>query len=363
MRMTLGDIAKRLGARLEGDGTLPISGAAEPGDAGPEDLALAMRPAYAERLGDGSAKAAILWEGGDWRALGLSAALFVPRPRLAMAHLTQALDPGPEITPGIHPTAVIDASAEIGEGAAIGPFVVVGRGVRIGAGARIGAQTVIGPETTIGRDVLLHPAVRIMHSVRIGDRFTAHPGATIGADGFSFVTPEKSGVEAARETMGEQGEIRAQSWTRIHSLGGVEIGDDVEIGVNTCIDRGTIRATRIGDGCKIDNLVQIAHNVVLGRDCLMAGQSGLAGSTIVGDRVVFGGGAGAADNLRIGDDVIISGATRVLSNVPSGRVMMGYPAVRMDQHVEMYKALRRLPRLLRDRFGSQKAVPNPGPSD
>ncbi len=352
----LSDIAAALAARLEGDGTIPISGAAEPADAGPGDLALAMGPAYAERLPEGRARAAILWEGADWRALGLEAALFVQRPRLAMAHLTARLDPGPEIAAGIHPTASVDPAARIGPGAAIGAFVVIGRGARIGARARIAPHASIAEEAAIGDDALLSAGVRIGARVRIGDRFIAQPGAVVGADGLSFVTPEMSGVERARESMGDQGAVTAQSWTRIHSLGTVEIGDDVELGANTCIDRGTIRATRIGRGCKLDNLCHIAHNVVLGQDCLMAGQSGIAGSTVVGDRMVCGGQSGLADNLTVGTNVILGGGTKVLSNVPSGRVMMGYPAVRMDQHVEIYKALRRLPRALRDWGGRQKAV-------
>lgn len=356
MAERLSEIAAALDARLEGDGTIPVSGAAEPGEAGPADLALAMQPAYAERLSQGRARAAILWPGADWRALGLEAALFVDRPRLAMAHLTRRLDPGPEIAPGRHPTAVVDDSAEIGADAAIGPFVVIGRGARIGARARIAAHASVAEDAVIGDDALLSAGVRIGARVRIGHRFVAQPGAVVGSDGLSFVTPEKSGVERARENLGDQGEITAQGWTRIHSLGGVEIGDDVELGANSCIDRGTIRATRIGRGCKIDNLCHLAHNVVLGADCLLAGQTGIAGSTVVGDRVVCGGQSGIADNLTVGSDVILGGGTKVVSTVPAGRVMMGYPAVRMDQHVDMYKALRRLPRVLRDLGTRQKQV-------
>ncbi len=359
----LSDIAAALSARLEGDGDIAITGAAEPADAGPGDLALAMQPAYADRLAEGQARAAILWEGADWRALGLGAALFVQRPRLALAHLTRRLDPGPEIAAGVHPSAVIDPSAEIGEGAAIGPLVVIGRGARIGSGARIAAHVSIAEEAAIGADALLSSGVRIGARIVIGDRFVAQPGAVVGADGLSFVTPEQSGVERARGSLGDQGEITAQSWTRIHSLGRVEIGDDVELGANSCIDRGTIRATRIGRGCKIDNLCHIAHNVVLGEDCLAAALTGIAGSTVLGDRVVCGGETGIADNLIIGSDVILGGGTKVLSNVPAGRVMLGYPAVRMDQHVDMYKALRRLPRFMRDVAGRQKAVSKDGAGD
>ncbi|TDL83653.1 UDP-3-O-(3-hydroxymyristoyl)glucosamine N-acyltransferase [Palleronia sediminis] len=360
---TLDEIATALGARLEGRGDLRLSGAAEPGDAGPDDLALAMQPAYAEALPKGHARAAILWEGADWRALGLEGALFVQRPRLAMAHLTAMLDPGPEIAPGIHPSAVIDPEAQIGVGAAIGPLVVIGRGARIGSGARIAAHASIAEDAVIGHDALILQGVRIGAGVMIGARFIAQPGAVIGADGLSFVTPEASGVERARASLGDQGEIRAQSWTRIHSLGGVEIGDDVEIGANSCVDRGTIRSTRIGSGCKIDNLCHIAHNVVLGRDCLMAALSGIAGSTVLGDRVVCGGATGIADNLLVGDDVIFGGGSRVLSNVPAGRVMLGYPAVQMQTHIDMYKALRRLPRMLKRLKGAQNEVPKDRPND
>lgn len=348
MTLTLGEIAKGLNARIEGNARLRITGAAEPADAGEHDLALAMTPGYAGRLSDGRARAAILWEGADWRVLGLEGALFVQRPRLAMAHLSAMIDRGPQIAPGIHPSAIIHPDARLGDNPAIGPFVVVERGVRIGARARIGAHCTIGAGTILGDDAILHPNVTLQHAVRIGDRFIAHPGAVVGADGLSFVTPEMSDVEKARKSLGDRDEISRQSWIRIHSLGGVVIGDDVELGANSTVDRGTIRDTRIGNGCKLDNMVQIAHNVVMGNDCLAAAQTGIAGSTIIGDRCVFGGQSGVGDNLKVGDDCIITGGTGVLSNVPQGRVMMGYPAVRMDQHVDIYKALRRLPRLMRD---------------
>lgn len=359
-RYRLSDIAEALHARLYGDGDLMISGAAEPAMAGPEDLALAMAPKYAEGLPKGSARAAILWEGADWQALGLDAALFVPRPRYALAGLTKRLDPGPAIADGIHPTAVVDPSAVIGPGAAIAPFVVIGPGVTIGRGARIASHVSVGEGATIGDDVLLHAGVRVGRNVRIGERFIAQPNASIGGDGLSFVTPEKSGVERARETMGDQGELLRQSWTRIHSLGSVVIGDDVEVGANACIDAGTIRPTRVGTGTKIDDLCMVAHNVEVGEHCLMAGLTGIAGSTKVGDRCVFGGQSGVVDNIEVGDDVIVTAATKVLSNAPAGRVLMGYPAVKLETHVDMYKALRRLPRLLSELRGGKKAVPKSG---
>ena len=363
MAYSVQDIATALGAQAFGAVELLIDAASEPAAAGPRDLALAMDPKYSDGLAQGQARAAILWEGADWQALGLEAAIFVPRPRYAMSGLTALMDPGPEIEPGVHPTAVIHADAQIGAGAAIGPFVVVGRGARIGANARIASHVSIAEGAQIGADALLCQSVRIGARVVIGDRFIAQPGAVVGSDGFSFVTPEKSGVEAVRETLGDQGDAKAQSWTRIHSLGGVRIGDDVELGANVAIDRGTIRDTSIGNGTKLDNLVHIGHNVEIGQDCLICGQVGMAGSAQVGDRVVLAGQCGVNDNIFIGDDVIAGGATKIFTNAPKGRVLLGYPAMKMESHVEAYKGLRRLPRLFRDVADLKKAILNRDQSD
>ena len=343
MTLTIADLARALEARLWGDGTLPVTGAAEAGQAQAGQISLATTPAYAERLAQGGM--AIIADGMDPQTYGLNAAIIVQRPRLAMAGLTRAFDAGPAITPGIHPTAVIDASAEIPTDAAIGPFVVIGARVRLGQGARIASHVSIGRDTVIGRDALLHPGVRVAHQVVIGDRVILHPGASIGADGFSFVTPEKSGVEQIRETLGARQDIREQHWTRIHSLGGVEIGDDVEVGANSTIDRGTIRATRIGRGTKIDNLVQVGHNCTVGEDSMLCGLVGIAGSARIGNRVVLGGQVGVSDNIFVGDDVIAGGATKIFTNAPAGRVLLGSPAVKMETHVEAQKNIRRLPRL------------------
>ncbi len=345
MRHSIKDIASALGAEAAGDLDLQVAGAAEPQAAGPDQLALAMDPRYADGIAKGKARAAVLWPGADWQAMGLQAAIFAPRGRLAMAGLTAMMDPGPDVAPGIHPMAVIDPSAQIGEGAAIGPFVTVGRDVRIGMGARIASHVSIAEGVRIGAQALILQGARIGARVTIGDRFICQPGAVIGSDGFSFVTPEKSGVEEIRETLGTRAEIHQQSWTRIHSLGAVTIGDDVEIGANACIDRGTIRDTLIGSGTKLDNLVHIGHNVQVGRDCLLCGQVGIAGSSRIGDRVVLAGQVGVNDNIFVGDDVIAGGGTKIFTNAPAGRVLLGYPAVKMETHVEIQKALRRLPRL------------------
>jgi UDP-3-O-[3-hydroxymyristoyl] glucosamine N-acyltransferase len=369
MTHSIREIAQALGAEAEGDLDLTVTGAAEPALAGPEHLALAMAEKYADGLPKGAARAAILWPGADWRALGLEAAIWVPRPRFAMAGLTRLMDDGPQIAPGVHALAVVDPSAQIGAGAAIGPFVTIGAGVVIGPGARIASHASVAEGARIGADALILQGVRIGARVTIGARFIAQPGAVIGSDGFSFVTPEKSAVEAVRESLGSRSGAADQSWSRIHSLGSVEIGDDVEIGANACIDRGTIRDTVIGSGTKTDNLVHIGHNVSVGRDCLLCGQVGIAGSARIGDRVVLAGQCGVNDNIFVGDDVIAGGATKIFTNAPAGRVLLGYPAVKMATHVEMQKALRRLPRLAATVAALQKAaglnnpVSNPDESD
>jgi UDP-3-O-[3-hydroxymyristoyl] glucosamine N-acyltransferase len=334
-----------LGAEAAGDLDLVIVRAAEPAMAGPADLAIAMDPRYAVGLAQGRARAAVLWPGADWQGLGLQAAIFAPRGRLAMAGLTRMLDPGHAIATGVHPMTVIDPTAQIGAGAAIGPFVTIGARVRIGPGARIAGHATIGDDATIGADALILQGAHIGARVTIGDRFICQPGAVLGADGFSFVTAERNGVEEVRATLGQRGEIRAQSWVRIHSLGAVTIGDDVEIGANSCVDRGTIRDTRIGRGTKLDNLVQVGHNVQIGEDCLLCGQVGVAGSTRIGNRVVLGGQTGVVDNVFVGDDVITGAGTLIQTNQPAGRVLLGYPAVPMAQQIDINKALRRLPRL------------------
>lgn len=347
MAHSIREIARALGAEAEGDLAVTVTGATEPQVARADQLALALAPAYAEGLAKGQAVAALVWPGADWRALGLKAAIFAPRGRLAMAALTRLLDPGPALGTGISPMALIDATASLGAGAVVGPFSIIHAGAQIGARARISSHVVVGPDARIGDDALLLEGVRIGRDVKIGDRVICQPGATIGADGFSFVTPEKSGIEEIRQTLGHREAIREQSWTRIHSLGSVTLGDDVEVGVNSCIDAGTIRDTLVGSGTKLDNLVHVGHNVQIGRDCLLCALVGIAGSTRIGDRVVLGGQVGVSDNIFIGDDVICGGGTKVLSNAPAGRVLLGYPAVKMDLHVEMQKALRRLPRLFK----------------
>ena len=347
MAHSVKDIAAALGAQAFGAVDLLVDGASEPATAGTRDLALAMTPAYGDALTIGKARVAVVWPGADWQALGLEAAIYAPRARLAMAGLTQMLDK-PLQGSGISPHAVVDPTATIGADVVIGAFAVIGADAMIGAGTWISDSVSIGEGVSVGANCQLHAGVRLQRGSRLGDRVIVQPNVVIGGDGFSFVSKEPSNVELARETLGVAPMTAPEdpTWHRIHSLGGVEIGDDVEIGAGSTVDAGTIRATRIGKGTKVDNLVQVGHNVIVGEHCLLCAQAGVAGSTVVGDRVVVGGKAGIADNVTIGADVVLGGGSVVLSNVPAGRVMMGYPATKMHTHLESYKALRRLPRLL-----------------
>lgn len=341
------EIAQALDAEVQGDGSLFVTSAAEPAEARADQLALALSPAYVASLSQGEALTAVLLPGTDWQALGLKAAIYPPKGRLGMAKLTRYFVGAPEFQ-GIHPTALVAETATVQEGVSIGAFSVIGAGAMIGAGTRIGAHVTVGAGVSIGATGQVGDGVRLCTGVTIGARVILHPNVVIGADGFSFVMTETSSVEQAKSHMGAAAIIPPKDATqhKIHSLGGVSIGDDVEIGANSTVDAGTIRATRIGSGTKIDNLVQIGHNVVVGRDCLLSAQAAVAGSTVIGDRTVLAGKSGVADNVTIGADCVITGAAIVLSNVPSGRVMMGYPATKMDIQLASYKAFRRLPRFL-----------------
>ncbi|WP_299547390.1 UDP-3-O-(3-hydroxymyristoyl)glucosamine N-acyltransferase [uncultured Tateyamaria sp.] len=363
MRYTIAEIANALEAEAVGDTSMVVTGLSEPGQAGPEDLALASNVKYADTLAGGKAKAALLWDGADWEALGLRAAVLPQRPRFAMSRLTALADAGQGFGTGIHPSAIVDPSARIGADVTVGAGAVIGPEAQIGDGAIIGPLSFVGWRVSLGPKAYLREHVSIGAGVRIGANFIANPGARIGGDGFSFVTPEKSGVEAVRESLGDQGEATGQPWARIASLGAIVIGDDVEVGSNSVIDNGTIRPTTVGDRTKIDNLVHIGHNCVVGNDNLLCGCVGLAGSVTVGNFVVMAGQVGVSDNLTIGNNVVLGAASKVLSSVRDGKVMLGYPATEMKTNLDMFKNTRRLSRVLRDVAELKKAVFKSGAND
>lgn len=357
MAFTVEQIAESLGAKAAGDLSLLLQGPAQPEQAGPADLALAMDPKYAAGLSEGHAQAAILWEGADWQSLGLKAAIFAPHPRYVLSGVNRLYEKPVYAPVGIHPSAIISPEAEIGKNPSIGPFVVIEAGVNIGDNARILSHVSIAANATIGDDCLLSQGVRIGARVKIGDRFIAQPNSVVGGDGFSFVSPEPGAVEAARA--GKQpapDAIQKHGFARTNSLGAVTIGDDVELGAGSTIDRGTIIDTRVGDGTKIDNLVMIGHNVVVGAHCLLCAQVGVGGSSVVEDRVILGGQVGVADHVKIGTNVVAAGKAGISSNVPPNRFIMGNPAIKAEANVASYKAYRRLPKLVDKVENLQKQV-------
>ncbi len=342
MGRTLSDIAAALGAELIGDADLVIRGLAEPGGALAGDLALAMSPKYADALKTSKAEAAVVWDGADLADLNLKGAIVVPRPRLAMSQLTQMLDERDDPA-GVHPSAIVAPSAQIGDGVAIGPFCVIGAEARIGTGTVLADHVSVAAGAVIGANGLIHAGVRIGRKVEIGDRVILQPNVVIGGDGFSFVTATPSIAETGRRTLGKTPlePIEDATQHRIHSLGGVRIGNDVEVGANSTVDAGTIRATKVGSGTKIDNLVQVGHNVIVGRDCLLCAQAAIAGSTTIGDRTILGGKSGVADTLTIGSDCLFGGAAIALNDIPNGSFVMGYPAKPMLTYRAEQRAVRK----------------------
>lgn len=348
MDLSLADLAAALEARLEGDGSLAVTRAAHPSDvAAPTDLALAMAEDL-EALIKPPAVAAVLREGADWEALGLKGAILVRRPKAAMAPITASFAPEIHAPPGLHPTAFVDPSAEIGAGSSIGPFVWIGPGAKIGPRARILSHASVSEGAEIGPDALIHSGARVGARVKIGARLILHSNAVLGSDGFSFATPERGSVESAKATGAVAEDARNLSLLRVFSLGGLILGDDVEIGAGATLDRGTLRDTAVGDGTKIDNLVQIGHNVRVGRNCLICAHVGIAGSTEIGDRVVLAGKVGVADHVKIGSDSVVTAGSGLSGDVKPGSVMMGYPALPHAEAIRVFMAQRRLPRFMEE---------------
>lgn len=344
--MKLSDIAAALDARLEGDGTLEIRRAVHPSDAeGPMDLALAMDKKLVPLLAGGKAVAAVVREGMEGPA-DLAARIIIRRPATAMAGLMGIFEKPAHFEPGLHPMACIHPTARLEEGVSVGPFAVIGPRAVVGAGSVILPHVTIGADVRIGPGCLIHPGARIGDRVEMGARCIVHPNAAIGNDGFSFATPEPGSVETAKAT----GRIGGANILiqRVNSIGTVIIGDEVEVGAGATIDRGTVAATRIGSGTKIDNLVQIGHNCVIGSNCMICGHTGLAGSVTVGDRVVMAGKTGVADHVTIGHDAVLAASAGVGTDVPAKSIYMGLPAVPRSQFFDQIKGLGRLKRLYAD---------------
>ena len=321
---------------LNGGTEAVITKVAPPMLADSSTLALAMNEDEIENLASTKAAAALVPMGVTIPNIST---IEVERPRLAFMKLLNVFYEAPDTPSEIHPTAVVDPSAKIGKNVSIGANVFVGKNAVIGDNTALMPNVYIGKNVKIGSDCLLHPSVNIGDRVEIGSRCIIHHGASLGADGFSFVTEKPSNIEQAqKEGAIKEGDKDVKVF-KIPSLGSVTIGNDVEIGANTTIDRGTIENTTIGDQTKIDNLVMIGHNCKIGKACTIVSQVGIAGSCVIGDRVVIAGQAGLKDHVEIGDDSIILAKTGITKSFPPKSVIMGAPGVLRKDFIKRLKYL------------------------
>lgn len=341
----LGEIAEFIGGEMRGDGSVSVTRVVHPDVAqGASDLAFVLSPKEASALSSDKIVNAVVPAGID--NLSTPNQIVVSRPRLVLAKLTELFQRPVHVESGIHPWTVIDPTASIGENAAIGPFCRIGPNSRVGDHCRLVSSVNIGADVIVGDCTVLHAGVCIGDRCEIGSRVIIQPNATIGGDGFAFVTREPGSVESVRKT----GEVRDFNTeiVRIHSLGNVVIEDEVEIGAGTCVDRGTLGETRIGRGSKLDNLIQVGHNALIGSNCLVVSQVGLGGSASIGNRVVIGGQSGLPDHVTVGDDAVIHARSGITGPVPEKAAMIGIPAVPLRQFMDREVKMRRLPNLIKD---------------
>jgi UDP-3-O-[3-hydroxymyristoyl] glucosamine N-acyltransferase len=292
--VNLKDIVARLGGEAIGEVTAALTGVATLDSAGPADIAFLANPKYRSRLATTRAGAVILGPGD--RDAATMPCIVTDNPYAYYARTVALFHPEAAPTPGIDPSARVDASAQVDPTAEVGPYAVIGPQARLARGARVGAHCVIGPGVSIGEGTRLHPRVTIYHDCVVGARGVIHSGVVIGADGFGM----------ARE---------GGRWLKIPQIGIVRIGDDVEIGANTCIDRGALDDTVIEEGVKLDNLIQIAHNCVIGAHTVVAGCTGISGSTTIGRHCMIGGGVGLVGHISICDHVTISGMSLITKSI------------------------------------------------
>jgi UDP-3-O-[3-hydroxymyristoyl] glucosamine N-acyltransferase len=305
---SLACLAEAAGARMVGDGARLLHGVAPLDRAGAAEVTFMDGRRHLPALRASQAGAVVVAEAFLGAVPEGVAALVSPMPQLAFARVAALFHPGPARQPGIHPTAVVAPDAELGEGCEVGPHAVIGAAAKLGARCVVGAHAVIGPGCVFGDDCRLFPHASASHCIA-GHRVTLHGGARVGNEGFGF-TPTPEG-----------------RFVTIPQLGRVVLGDDVEIGANSCVDRGALDDTILGPGTRLDNLVQIGHNVATGRGCVIVSQVGISGSTILGDYVTAAGQAGLAGHLKIGSKARIGAQAGVLSDVPAGMDMAGTPAI------------------------------------
>lgn len=320
MEHTLGELARLLGGELKGPPDLVIDGIAPIDQATPREITFITQGRYARLAPQSRAGAFIVAPDQAGLARPL---IIVPHPYLAYARVAALFAPPRRRWPGVSDAAYLGREVELGRDVSIAPLVYIGDGVRLGDGVTIMPGCVIGDEVLIGADTLLYPNVTILERCRVGARSIIHSGTVIGSDGFGFV-PGADGHE------------------KIPQLGTVVIEDDVEIGANCAIDRGALGETRVGRGAKLDNLVHLAHNVVVGEHSFLVAQVGVSGSTRLGKRVALGGQAGLVGHIELGDGVQVGAKSGVNHSIPPGQTVSGYPA---RDHQEWLKIMGHLPKL------------------
>jgi len=327
MELKLEELATRLAGSVQGDGRVVLHGVAGIKEAAAGQIAFYADSRFEEWLARTEASALILPPDIDFDRLP---SIRVADPRSAFRQAMEIFHvDGRPLPPGIHPSAHVSADAQLGAEVAIGPHVTVGARCRLGDRVTILPGSVIGNDVIIGDDVLIYPNVVVWKETQIGNRVILHSGAVIGDDGFGFLT--RDGRHA-----------------KVPQLGHVVIEDDVDIGANTCVDRATTGVTRIQRGTRIDNLVQVAHNVTIGEDSILCAQVGIAGSTVVGKRVTLAGQVGIVGHIEVGDGAIVGAQGGVTKSVPAESRVSGYPATPHGLARRMYAALRNLPDLVRE---------------
>lgn len=322
--MTLQELSERLSCRLEGDGSIEIARVTGIEDARAGDLTFFANPKYAAELRATRASAVILHESAEAAPCAM---LRTREPYLTFAKALELFAPNRRPPAGVHPLAHVGEGASIAPDASIGPFAVIGDRARVGARTIVHAHVVVGAESEVGEDCILYSHVSVRERVQIGNRVILQNGVVIGSDGYGFA------------------QTREGTHYKIPQIGGVIIEDDVEIGANSAVDRPAVGHTRIAAGTKIDNLVQVAHGVSIGKHVLIAGQAGIAGSTVIEDNVVLAGQVGVAGHITIGKGVRATAQTGIPNSVDAGAFISGYPAIDNRDWLKSSAVFRKLPEL------------------
>lgn len=324
--MKLGELATRLGAELRGDAEVEVTGVKGIEEAGPTEVTFVANPKYGG-LARKTSAAAVLVE-PEFPEIS-AATLRIKNPYHAFSRALGLFYQPPAYAEGIHPTAVIDATAKIGAGAHIGAYVVIGQGVRIGAHATLLPHVVLYPGVQVGDHFFAHAHAVVREGCLLGDHVTLENGAIVGADGFGF-------------SKNERGE-----WEKIPQSGPVRLGNRVDVQANACIDRATVGATEIGDGSKVDNLVQVGHGSKVGQNTLVCAQTGLAGSSVIGNNVILAGQTGIAGHCSVGDGVILTAQSAVSHDIPAGKMISGSPGFDNKVWLRAVTIFQRLPEMLK----------------